>query len=86
MKSPNWKIWLKDKNECKIWLNNYIKKKMLRKSSNDSKLHLKKADHNLIFANWIIEKHKDEIPEIFGNGKFYDLIMGITIMQFIILL
>lgn len=76
MKRPDWKLWLNDKEECKAWLNSYLKKKMLRKSANESMLHIKKADHNLHIANWIIEKHKDEIPEMFGTETFYDWVMS----------
>jgi uncharacterized protein (UPF0332 family) len=76
MKKPNWKIWLKDKKECKSWLDTYIRKKILKKVSDESKLHIKRADHNLIFANWIIEKHKDEIPEVLGEN-FYDWVISI---------
>ena len=32
MKKPNWKLWLEDKNECKFWLESYIKKRILKKS------------------------------------------------------
>ena len=71
MKRPNWKLWLADKKECKFWLENYLQKRILKKSADESKLHLKKTDHNLTFANWIMEKHKDEIPEIFGEDTFY---------------
>jgi uncharacterized protein (UPF0332 family) len=77
MRKPDWKIWLKDNKECRYWLDNYIKKKILRKSSDESKLHLKKTDHNLNFANWILEKHKDEIPNVFGEDVFYDWVINI---------
>ena len=77
MRKPNWKQWLKDKKDCKSWLNYYLKKKILRKSTNESKLHLKKTDHNFNFANQVLEKHKDEIPEIFGEETFYDWIVTI---------
>ncbi|MAG20198.1 hypothetical protein CL618_02080 [archaeon] len=72
MKKPNWRLWLKDEKECKSWLDYYTKKKILRKRKDESKLYLKKTDHNLHLANWIMEKHKDEIPEMFGEEKFYD--------------
>lgn len=77
MRKPNWKLWLNDKKECEFWLNNYIRKKILKKSSNESALHLRRTDHNLTFANWIIEKHKDEIPEIFSGDNFYDWVISI---------
>ncbi len=77
MKRPDWKLWLKDKKECKFWLDSYIGKKILRKVSDESKLHLKRTDHNLTFANWIIEKHKDEILEVFGGDTFYDWVISI---------
>lgn len=77
MKKPDWKIWLKDKKECKFWLDNYIRKKILKKSSDDSRLHLRRVDHNLTFANWIIDKHKDEIPVVFGADTFYDWVINI---------
>ena len=77
MKRPDWKLWLKDKKECRSWLDSYIKKKILKKVSDESKLHIKRTDHNLTFANWIIEKHKDEIPEVFGEDTFYDWVISI---------
>jgi uncharacterized protein (UPF0332 family) len=77
MKKPDWRKWVKDKEECKIWLNKYIKREILIKDIDESKLHLRKSDHNLNFVNWVIEKHKDEIPEIFGNENFYDWIINI---------
>lgn len=77
MRKPDWKLWLKDKRECKFWLDSYIKKKILKKVSDESKLHIKRTDRNLIFANWIIEKHKDEIPEVFGEDTFYDWVISI---------
>lgn len=76
MKSPNWKLWLKDKKECKSWLDNYINKKIIKTVSNESKIYIKKSDHNLIFANWIFEKHNDEIPKIL-NDSFYDWVISI---------
>jgi len=77
MKKPDWKLWLKDEKECKFWLDNYIRKKILKKSSDESRLHLRRTDHNLTFANWIIEKHKDEIPEVFEGDNFYDWVISI---------
>lgn len=77
MKKPDWRIWITDKEECKLWLDNYIKKQILRKSADESRLHLKKTDHNLNFANWIAEKHKDEIPKMFGEETFYDWVISI---------
>lgn len=77
MKKPDWKLWLKDEKECKFWLDSYIRKKILKKSSNESRLYLKRTDHNLTFANWIIEKHNDEIPTVFGGDNFYDWVISI---------
>ncbi len=76
MKKPDWKFWLKDKKECKLWLDNYIKKGILRKSSDESLLHLRKTDHNLNFANWTFEKHKKKV-EIFEEETFYDWVINI---------
>ena len=77
MKKPDWKLWLKDKKECKFWLDSYIRKKILKRASDDSRLHLRRTDHNLTFANWIIEKHKDEILDVFGGDNFYDWVISI---------
>lgn len=77
MRKPDWKIWLKNKKECKYWLDSYIRKRILKKSYDESKLHIKRTDHNLTFANWIIEKHKGEIPEVFGGDNFYDWAISI---------
>lgn len=72
MKKPDWKLWIKDRKECKLWLDVYINKKILKKTSEEPEQYLKKAEHNLNFANWILEKHKDTIPEFFGSETFYD--------------
>ena len=72
MKNPNWRIWIKDKNENKIWLNKYLKKKILKKSEDESKIYLKKTNHNLNLANWLLEKHKE-----FTEDKYYDWIITI---------
>jgi uncharacterized protein (UPF0332 family) len=75
MKRPDWKEWIKDQEECKRWLDEYFKKKILRKSEDESKLHLRKTDHNLNFANWILEKHESK-TEIFEEETFYDWIIN----------
>lgn len=77
MNKPDWKIWIENEEECKFWINAYIKKGILRNSEDESKLHLRKTDHNLNLANWILEKHKNEIPEYFGKDTFYDWVIGI---------
>lgn len=76
MRKPDWKIWIKNKKKCKIWLDNYIKKGVLKKSKNESRLYLKKTDHNLNFANWLFEKHKDK-TDIFEEDSYYDWIINI---------
>jgi len=77
MRRPDWRIWLKNKEECKNWLENYIKKGLLTKKSDESGLYLRKTDHNLNFANWIFEQHKTGIPKFFGKENFYDWIVTI---------
>ena len=76
MKAPNWKEWLKDKKACKEYLNYYVSKGMLRKSRLPAKDHLQKAQHNIDFANWVNEKHKEELPKLFGNERFYDWVIS----------
>jgi len=75
MKKPDWREWVKDKKECKKWLASYIKRKVLKKGNDDSKLYLAKSDHNLNLANWIYDKHGEEIPEFFGDERFYDWVI-----------
>ena len=74
---PNWRDWLKNKKECKFWLDKYTKSKILQKRKDESNLYIRKSDHNLNLANWIFEKHEDEIPETFGEETFYDWIINI---------
>lgn len=76
MKNHNWKVWIENKKECRLRLDIYIKKSILKKSGDESKLYLRKADHNLNFANWVFDKHNDEIPKVFGNETFYDWIIN----------
>ena len=77
MRRPDWRLWIKNKEECRFWLDNYIKKEVLRKSRDESALYLRKTNHNLNFANWIAEKHKDDIPRVFGEETFYDWVITI---------
>ena len=49
---------------------------MLRKSRLESKDYLHKAQHNIDFANWVNEKHKDELPKLFGEERFYDWVIS----------
>ena len=77
MKKPDWKIWINDKEECKSWLKSYLDKGIIRKRKENSLLYIKKAEHNLNLANWIFEKHDNEIKEIFGSEVFYDWIINI---------
>lgn len=77
MKKPDWKFWLKNKAECGDWLKRYIKNGILRKTNDESRLHLRKTDHNITFANWVFEKHKDEIPKLFEKEAFYDWTINI---------
>jgi len=75
MKKPNWRKWLKDKEDCRTWLNLYLKKRILKKTSLSEEDYLKKAIHNFDFANFILDKHKKEIPTLFGDEKFYDWVI-----------
>ncbi|RLJ05496.1 MAG: hypothetical protein DRP18_02960 [Candidatus Aenigmatarchaeota archaeon] len=76
MKLLDWRKWTKDKKLCREWLNGYIKKGTLRKIKLSKELYLKKAIHNLDFANWVKEKHNDELPELFGEERFYDWVIN----------
>lgn len=77
MRKPNWQLWMKSKGECKSWLDYYLKKRILRKSNSNFRLHLRKTNHNLNFANWIYDKHANEIPEIFKDETFYDWVINV---------
>jgi uncharacterized protein (UPF0332 family) len=77
MKRLNWKVWLENRKECKKWNNFYLKKKILRKQALKPKDYLKKALHNLDFANWVYEKHKTEIKNLFGEERFFDWVIVI---------
>ncbi|MDI6738054.1 MAG: hypothetical protein QME12_06090 [Nanoarchaeota archaeon] len=72
MKEPDWKRWVEDKQLCKRALQAYIKRRALRKPLLTADIYFRKARHNLDFANWLKDKHKDEIPMLFGNDRFYD--------------
>ncbi len=75
MKRPDWKAWLKNRKECKKWNSFYLKNKVLRKQTLKPKDYLKKALHNLDFANWVYEKHKTEIKSLFGEERFFDWVI-----------
>lgn len=76
MKKPNWKLWLKDKNECKQWLDTYIRKNILKKTKNESEIYARQASHNINFANWVSEHH-DEIPTTYEKERYDDWIITV---------
>lgn len=76
MRKPDWRLWLNDKKECGNWIGIYERKGQLKKSADESGLHLRKTEHNLNLANWVFEKHKDEIPKVFGKESFYDWVIS----------
>ena len=74
MKKPDWRIWIRNKEECRIWLESYVKKKMLIKNKREEKLYFNKSEHNLNFANWLNEK-QDELKKLFDDF-FYDWVIS----------
>ncbi len=72
MKKPDWREWLQDKKACQAAYSAYLKKGMLVIDSPKAELYLRKAVHNLDFGNWVLDKHKNEIPAVFGDEKFLD--------------
>ena len=48
---------------------------MLRKDPMKPERYMSKATHNMDFSNWLLKKHKDEIPELFGKETFYDWVI-----------
>ena len=77
MKKPDWKAWLEDRKECKRWYELYLRKGLLRTRELKPGSYLKKALHNLDFANWVYEKHEDEIKAVFGEQRFFDWVIVI---------
>ena len=67
MKKPDWRKWIKDDKECKLWLDSYIKKGMLAKSKMEEKLYFAKSEHNLNFANWLGGK-QEELKKLFDEA------------------
>jgi transcription initiation factor TFIIIB Brf1 subunit/transcription initiation factor TFIIB len=55
MRKPDWRVWLENKKECKKRYNFYLKKKILRAQPIKPEDYLRKALHNLDFANWVYE-------------------------------
>jgi uncharacterized protein (UPF0332 family) len=76
MKKPDWIQWMNNKKECKYWLDYYFKKNIIIRSNDESGLHLRKTNHNLNFADWILELHKKEIPRFFKQETFYDWVIS----------
>lgn len=72
-KYPSWQLWVKDRDECKSWLDMYLGKRVLKRDALPTEEHLRKAEQNISFANWLIDMHKSQIPEVFGHDEnFYD--------------
>jgi len=81
MRKPNWRNWLKSRELCVRWNKLYLKKSILRRRSLKPEEYLKKALHNLDFANWIYEKHKTEIKELFGKERFFDMLFIMLLLH-----
>lgn len=70
---PMWRLWVKDADECKEWFESYLNKRVLKKKALPHSAHIKKAEHNMAFSNWLIDMHTTEIPKVFGEDEnFYD--------------
>lgn len=75
-RAPDWQLWIRDEKECKEWMEQYLRKRVLKAETRMPGDFMKKAEHNLSFSNWLIDKHNDEIPRIFGHGEnFYDWVI-----------
>ena len=75
MKKPDLREWVSNNEKCGEWLNYYLGKKIIRKTSLSKEDYLKKSLHNFDFANWVLDKHKKEIPSLFGEERFYDWVV-----------
>jgi uncharacterized protein (UPF0332 family) len=75
MKKPDWKAWLRDRKECRTWYEYYKSHKMIRKTALKPDSYMKKAVHNMDFANWVLDRHKNDIPPAFRGEKFYDWVI-----------
>ena len=74
MKKPDWREWIKNQQECRFWLDNYVKKGMLIKSKREENLYFKKSEHNLNFANWLKDKPIEKLRRLFDDS-FYDWVI-----------
>ncbi len=74
-KPPGWEELLKDKNLCKQWVDSYMGRKVLKETTLKPDIFLKKAKHNLDFANWVYGKHEKEIKSLFKDNNFYDWVI-----------
>ncbi len=48
---------------------------MLKRTTFKPENHIGKAVHNIDFSNWLLDKHKNEIPSLFGEQKFHDWVI-----------
>ncbi len=74
-KPPHWEKWIEDEGLCKRWFDDYVRREIIRKDRFGKRVYMRKAEHNINFANWLKEKHRDEIPKIFGDERFYDWVI-----------
>ena len=76
MRIPDWRQWLRDERICREWFVSYEKRGVLRKDRLGKELYIRKSVHNLDFASWLKGKHENEIPETFGEERFYDWVIS----------
>ncbi len=76
MKRPDWRQWLSNRQACRKWHSDYLRKGVLRLTSANWKIYMRKSVHNLDFSNWIYRKHADEIPAAFGSERFFDWVIA----------
>jgi uncharacterized protein (UPF0332 family) len=61
IRKHEWEIWMENPKKSKKSFNLFLKRKLIKKEKEKnflSKSHLKKAEHNLDFVNFLIEKNK----------------------------
>lgn len=69
-RKPDWRQWLLDERECQDWLNHYLARNMLRKSKDEASLYIERAQDNFAFAQWVMNKNENEIPNTLHKSHY----------------
>jgi len=83
-RAPNWEVWLKNPGACEQSLRYFERQAQIRRlnakqAETDVLGHMKKAFHNLTFANQIFDSNqKNQLQVSYSGENYYDWVITVS--------